>query len=164
MAHANLASCVHLDRVKPQGYPHMTDTAQRSVLVVDSDPSDLSNTARLLKDAGYRVATATAFDEAKQVLASESPDLLITELRLGPYNGLHLILRSRTDHPAMAAIVVSRYPDPVLEAEAHRQNAGYLLSPVADGDLLHAISRRLNIQPVSLAAVAPLPTSSESAS
>ncbi|HKY20070.1 MAG TPA: response regulator [Vicinamibacterales bacterium] len=117
---------------------------QRSVLVVDSNPSDLSNTVLLLQTAGYQVAAATAFDEAKQLLASQSPDLLITGLRLGPYNGLHLILRSRTDHPAMAAIVISPFPDSVLEAEAQRQNAGYLLRPLADGDFLHAVKRSLN--------------------
>jgi len=122
----------------------MSELTQRSVLVVDSDPADLSDTARLLTSAGYRVATAAAFDEAKQLLANQSPDLLITGLRLGPYNGLHLILRSRADHPAMAAIVTSRYADPVLEAEAHRHNAGYLLRPLDDGDFLHAISRSLS--------------------
>jgi DNA-binding NtrC family response regulator len=116
---------------------------QRSVLVVDPDPSDLSNTALVLQSAGYRVAVATAFDEAKVLLASESPDLLITGLRLGPYNGLHLVLRSRSDHPAMAAIVTSRYPDPVLEAEAQRQRAAFLLKPVTDTELLEAISASL---------------------
>jgi DNA-binding NtrC family response regulator len=129
----------------------MSDVTQRSVLVVDSDLADLSDTARLLEAAGYRVATATAFDEAKQLLANESPDLLITGLRLGPYNGIHLVLRSRTDHPEMAAIVVSRFPDPVLEAEAHRQNAGYLLRPLADGDFLYAITRSLNPAPDKMA-------------
>ena len=112
---------------------------QRCVLVVDSDPSDLSTTVSLLQAAGYRVATATAFDEAKKLLASESPDVLVTGLRLGPYNGLHLVLRSRTDHPGMAAIVTSRHPDPVLEAEAQRQHAGFLLQPVTERGLLDAI-------------------------
>src|SRR5947208_16170064 len=116
---------------------------QRCVLVVESDPSDLSSIVGLLRSAGYRVAAAAAFDEAKLLLASESPDLLITGLRLGPYNGLHLVLRSRADHPAMAAIVTSQYPDAVLEAEAQRQHAGFLLKPVTDRELLAAISASL---------------------
>src|SRR4051812_33871418 len=103
--------------------------SQRCVLVVDSDPSDLSSTVALLETAGYRVAAAAAFHEAKQLLARESPDLLITGLRLGSYNGLHLVLRSRSDHPDMAAIVVARAADPVLEAEARRQQASFLLRP-----------------------------------
>lgn len=117
--------------------------SQRCVLVVESDPTDLLSTVSLLETAGYRVATASAFDEAKQVLATESPDLLITDLRLGSYNGLHLILRSRSDHPEMAAIVLTNFADPVLEAEAQRQHAGFLLRPVGDQEFLEAITRSL---------------------
>jgi DNA-binding NtrC family response regulator len=116
---------------------------QRSVLVVDANSSDRSSTVLLLEAAGYRVVSAAGFDEAKQLLASEVPDLLITDLRLGSYNGLHLVLRSRRDHPEMAALVVSRFPDPVLEAEALRQNASFLLKPLPDEDLLDAITRLL---------------------
>jgi DNA-binding NtrC family response regulator len=116
---------------------------QRSVLVVDANPTERSGTVLLLESAGYRVMSAAGFDEAKQFLAVEVPDLLITDLRLGSYNGLHLVLRSRRDHPGMAALVVSRYPDPVLEAEALRQNARFLLKPLPDEDLLDAITQLL---------------------
>ena len=114
---------------------------QRSVLVVDSDPEDLSSTVMLLEAAGYRVMSAAAFEEAKQMLASESPDLLITGLRLGCYNGLHLVLRSRVDHPEMVAIVTSDYHDPVLEAEAQRQHAGFLVRPLEAGDFVDVVAR-----------------------
>jgi len=119
-------------------------SAEASVLVVDSDPLDLSSTVSLLRSAGYLVISAAAFEEAKRVLATASPDLLITGLRLGPYNGLHLVLRSRTDHPGMAAIVISRHPDAVLQAEAERQHADFVLRPMPDGALLDAVSRSLS--------------------
>jgi DNA-binding NtrC family response regulator len=116
---------------------------QRFVLVVDADSADLASTAMLLEAAGYRVLSAGSFDEAKQVLALEGPDLLITGVRLGPYNGLHLVLRSRSDHPEMAAIVTSRHRDAVLEQEARRQNAGFVVRPVADDEFLAEVSRSL---------------------
>ena len=116
---------------------------QRFVLLVDADSTDLASTTMLLESAGYRVVSAAAFEDAKRLLALEVPDLLITGLRLGPYNGLHLILRSRSDHPEMAAIVTSRYRDCVLEEEARRQNAGFVIRPVADDDFLATVSRSL---------------------
>ena len=64
------------------------------------------------------------------MLVAERPDLLITDLRLGPYNGLHLVLWGRTEHPEMATLVTSRIADPVLEAEARRQRAQFLLRPL----------------------------------
>jgi DNA-binding NtrC family response regulator len=145
MTHTGLAHRVHLYGPKLQDFISMSDLTPRSVLVVDSDPADLSDTVRLLQSAGYRVASASAFDQAKEILANDSPDLLITGLRLGPYNGLHLVLRSQADHPGMAAIVTSRVRDAVLEAEALRHKAAYLLRPLADGEFLEAIMRSLTI-------------------
>ena len=43
----------------------------------------------------------------------------------------------------MRALVTSRYPDPVLEAEAARQGAGFLLRPAADHEFLEAITHSL---------------------
>ena len=117
--------------------------SQRMVLVVYADPADRRGTALLLESAGYRVVSAGNFEQAKQVLASEAPDMLMTDLRLGPYNGLHLVLRSRTDHPNMAALVTSRVPDPVLQAEAARQCAAFLLLPASDDEVLDAVTQSL---------------------
>jgi DNA-binding NtrC family response regulator len=116
---------------------------QRMVLVVYADPQDRLGAALLLEAAGYRVLSANNFDEAKHMLATEAPDMLVTDLRLGPYNGLHLVLRSRTDHPDMATLVTSRVADPVLEAEALRQSAGFLLLPVSDDEFLDAVANSL---------------------
>jgi DNA-binding NtrC family response regulator len=116
---------------------------QRYVLVVDADSTDRANTVLLLQSAGYRVVAATAFDEAKQLIATETPDLLVTSLRLGPYNGIHLILRSRMDHPEMAAIVTSRYADAVLKAEAERQHARFVVRPFADSSFLDVVGQSL---------------------
>jgi hypothetical protein len=43
----------------------------------------------------------------------------------------------------MAALVTSRFPDPVLEAEAKREHARFLLRPIADDALLDAITNSL---------------------
>lgn len=117
--------------------------SQRMVLVVDGNPSDRLNTVLLLEGAGYRVKSARDFEEAKQAMAEETPDVLVTDIRLGPYNGLHLVLRSRLQHPHMAALVTSREPDPVLEEEARRQQAQFLLRPVSGRQLLEAITTSL---------------------
>jgi len=137
---AKLAPVVHFDFVNFL-YTGASMPLQRSVLVVDVDPQDLGSLVSLLRAEGYRVAAAAGFEEAKHHLASEPPDLLITSLRLGPYNGLHLVLRSRVDHPGMAALVTTRFPDPVLEAEAHRQRASFVVTPLSDRDFLDAVTR-----------------------
>lgn len=116
---------------------------QRTVLVVDLNPTDRAKTVRLLEAAGYLVTATGNFNEAKHLIAQAAPDLLVTDLRLGPYNGLHLILRSKIDHPAMASLVTSRFDDPVLQAEAERHQASFLLRPIADEEFLDAIAQSL---------------------
>ena len=92
----SVASVVHLRRstisrnAQSMSSPH-------SVVVVDGNARDRTSTVTLLEAAGYRVRSARSFDEAKTLLAAECPDLLITDLRLGQYNGLHLVLRTRND-------------------------------------------------------------------
>ena len=116
---------------------------QRVALVVDGNTPDRVNTALMLEAAGYQVRSARSFDEAKALLAAERPHLLVTDLRLGQYNGIHLVLRSRSDYPGIVAVVTSRVADPVLEAEVHRQNAHFLLRPLTGPQLLAAIAASL---------------------
>ena len=118
-----------------------------SVVVVDLNAPNRTKTVDLLEAAGYRVRSARTFDEAKTLLAAERPDILITDLRLGQYNGLHLILRTRSDFPEMAALVTSRVADPVLEAEALRQHAHFILVPLTAAQLLHAVATSLVAPP-----------------
>jgi hypothetical protein len=51
------------------------------------------------------------------------PDLLITELKLGEHNGLHLALRARAK--SVPAVVIGE-PDPVLERDAFQLGAMFL--------------------------------------
>ena len=113
---------------------------QRTVLVVDVNPTDRAKTVRLLEAAGYLVTATGNFDEAKQLIAQATPDVLVTDLRLGSYNGLHLVLRSKADHPAMASLVTSRFDDPVLQAEAERNQAAFILRPIPDDAFLDAVA------------------------
>ena len=122
-------------------------SSPHSVVVVDGNARDRTSTVTLLEAAGYRVRSARSFDEAKMLLAAECPDLLITDLRLGQYNGLHLVLRTRNTYPEMAALVTSRVADPVLEAEAVRQRAHFMLSPVTAAQLLQAVASSLGNPP-----------------
>jgi len=97
------------------------------VLLVDANRD--SETKQVLKSAGHLVTRAFGFEEAKRWLQSSPPDLLMTDVRLGAYNGLHLVLRARAKHPEMPAIVVDMDHDPVLEREASEAGATYVAKP-----------------------------------
>lgn len=118
---------------------------QQSILVVESNPTDLVETVNVLRAAGYLVSHASGFHDASRLLASDPPDLLIAGVKLGAYNGLHLIVRAHAKHPEMASIVTSDVADSVLESEAGRQRAIYLTRPWHHRDFLRAITRSLEM-------------------
>ena len=98
------------------------------VLLVDADRD--SGTERALRSAGHVVTRAFGFEDAKWQLQFEPPDLLMTDVRLGAYNGLHLVIRAHVEHPEMPAIVVDADHDPVLEREASDVGAAYVSRPL----------------------------------
>ena len=111
------------------------------VLVVTAGAERSSTIFDAVKEAGYDVIAAFDFKEAVRALADHSPDLVISEVRLGAFNGLHLVLRGQLANPALRAIVIDRVRDPVLQLEAERHGAVYLVEPVAKDEVLAEISR-----------------------
>jgi DNA-binding response OmpR family regulator len=100
------------------------------ILVLDDDEHALSGIVELLRDAGYNVTGATTYDAAKRLLAVSPFDLLISDVRLRSFNGLHLVMQTRTDHPEMAVIIITGYDDPMIELEAHRYRAELVRKPI----------------------------------
>jgi DNA-binding NtrC family response regulator len=89
-----------------------------------------------LQEAGYEPIAVGSFHEARKILRSSPPDVLITDVRLGEYNGLQLIINN---HSRIPAIVISGFNDPVLEAQAKREGAVFLIKPLNLQTLLDAV-------------------------
>lgn len=94
----------------------------------------------ILRTAGFEPNVVDDFPSAKEALGA-CPELLITELKLGAFNGLHLAIRARAQ--GTPAIIIGD-PDPVLEAEAKRQHATYLTSLVDYQQILVVVSELLS--------------------
>jgi DNA-binding NtrC family response regulator len=129
---------------------------------VDSHAGLLTKTVAVLRGAGYHVVAAVGFDEARRALDRIEPTVLVTSVRLGSYNGLHLVVRSRVSRPAMSAILTHDVLDPVLEDEARKQEATFLVVPCRRQAFLEhvrasvdAAARRSGLgKPVSLISIA----------
>jgi DNA-binding NtrC family response regulator len=90
---------------------------------------------------GFAVVVVTDFDDAKHRLTTEPPDVLVTDVRLGQFNGLHLVFAAKSVNPALLAIVVGAAEDLPLSDEAERAGATFLLDPPSALDLSSAIQR-----------------------
>ena len=105
--------------------------------MVTPDEALRSSVAETLGGRGYKVLTAATFAEGRKLLIDWQPDVLATTVRLQDHNGLHLAIVSRLSSVLTKTIVIG-YADPVLQADAHKAGALYLVDPSAD-DLTAAI-------------------------
>jgi CheY-like chemotaxis protein len=112
----------------------------QKILIVDDDHAIRDQLAKLLSREGYETLTASDVPTTMRLLTSSAPDLLITDIRLDTYNGLHIIAMAPTPIPA---IVLTSLADPVIEADARRMGAEYLVKPVSPATLLAVIARML---------------------
>jgi CheY-like chemotaxis protein len=117
------------------------------ILLVDADRTSLRRTEELLTEGGYLVASTASFSQAKRLLGSVSPDLLVSAIRLEAYNGLHLAARSRIDHPNLPVILTHPNEDPLLEAETRRLGAEFVVAPAENPQFLHSVRQILANQP-----------------
>ncbi len=123
------------------------------ILVVDDDEAYLAGLKELLELHGYEVLLAATFEAAQRALRYDAPDLLIADVRLGPFNGLQLIAMGRVRIPTL---VVSGFDDAVIQADAKSFGADYIVKPVDAAALLGLIDQRLTTSAVrSPGAVAP---------
>jgi DNA-binding NtrC family response regulator len=121
-----------------------------SALVVEPNELDLIALVSALSGAGFRVSATDNYLDARNLLASDPPLVLVTEVRLGAYNGLQLALRARTSGPRVTVIVMSGYADIVLQRDAERAGATFALKPIDPRELLAAVYRTaLRPQPVT---------------
>ena len=110
------------------------------ILVLDDDEHALSGIVELLRNADHHVTGAATYDAAKRLLAVSPFDLLISDVRLRSFNGLHLVMQTRTDHPEMAVIIVTGYDDPMIELEAHRYRAELVRKPIRAAEFQATVS------------------------
>jgi two-component system response regulator GlrR len=118
------------------------------ILIVDDDEPTRVGLAMLLEDAGYDTITASTVPAALKLLNESRPDLLIADIRLDEYNGLHLIAVRPQPIPA---IVLTGFADPAIEADARRLGAEFLLKPISAPALTSLVRRLLSDSQVGTA-------------
>jgi DNA-binding NtrC family response regulator len=96
------------------------------VLIIDDDAAYLSACSTILSGDGHQVVACANFDEGRRRLAQDTFDALIADVRLGAYNGLHLITLAA---PSMIKSAVSAFLDTVIRRDAEQAGARFVVKP-----------------------------------
>ena len=99
------------------------------ILVVHSSEPAAAALASVLRDAGYDAQSVTTFDAALKEVTAQCPDLLVTSVRLGSFNGLHLSLRCHSLHPDLPILVVGMGSDATLATDAAGYDVRFIVNP-----------------------------------
>ena len=97
-------------------------TLQHHILIVTENGSRGGNLGAWLRSEGYGVTCVSTFAAARLYLQT-SPGVVITDLKLGEYNGLHLAVRANSTH---IPVLVLGERDTFFEREARQLGTTYI--------------------------------------
>jgi two-component system response regulator PilR (NtrC family) len=114
------------------------------ILLVDDEPSILSVLTTLLRAEGHEVISSRGGEDAQGQIKAESFDLMISDIRMSPIDGMQLLKQSRRDKPGAAVIMLTAYGSVETAVEAMKEGAfDYVTKPFKVDELLITVKRAL---------------------
>jgi two-component system nitrogen regulation response regulator GlnG len=130
-------------------------TAQLRVWLVDDDASIRWVLERALKNAGMAPRLFDAAESALAILGTETPDVLMTDIRMSGKSGLELLRNVHEQHPGIPVIVMTAHSDLGSAVSAYESGAFEYLPKPFDVDQAVDLVRRaaaVNERPAEAAA------------
>ena len=117
---------------------------QHSILLVDDDPIITAGTGSDLEEKGYAVTTAESGERAIELLEKSPFDLVITDLVMGPINGIGVLIKAKEINRETIVLLLTGFGDVNSAIEALRLGADdYILKPCEPEEMYFRVSRCL---------------------
>jgi len=114
------------------------------ILIVDGEITVLNSMSILLRSEKHEVTALSKGDEAIELLKKNPFDLLITDIRMAPVDGMELIHFAHKSYPDMPIIVVSAYASEKTESESLAAGCvAYVKKPFKISEVLGAVNKAL---------------------
>ena len=118
-------------------------TENRSILVVDDDEVLRMRLEKSFRKRGLRVMTASCFDEAIEVVQSQSPDLAVLDLKMPGQGGMELLQEIKKISPDTEIVILTGYGSITNAVQAVKLGATNYVTKPADADqVLNAFETR----------------------
>jgi DNA-binding NtrC family response regulator len=112
------------------------DRGNPRILIVDDETVVRESLGSWFRDEGYTVAVAGSAKAALEIVARESWDVFVIDIRMPGMDGLELQQRLREAQPDAAVIVMTAFASVETAVEAMKQGAyDYLIKPFDPDDL-----------------------------
>ncbi|MCK6396792.1 response regulator, partial [Zoogloea sp.] len=118
------------------------------ILVVDDSRVDLELVTSLLSDVGHECVRAGNGREALDLVQSDAPELIVTDLQMPEMDGLELVQAVHARHPKVPVVLMTAHGSEEIAAEALRAGAAsYVPKRNLAKDLAATIERVLGVAP-----------------
>jgi len=117
------------------------------VLVVEDDPSVLSLLTTLLRGEGHQVSPISNGRSAMDLLETDRFDLMLSDIRMNPIDGIALLKHVQHVRPELAVIMMTGYGTVETAVAAMKEGAfDYITKPFKVDELLLTVRRALEYQ------------------
>ena len=115
------------------------------LLVIDDEPKMTLMISATLRDAGHTVETASTGKEAMALLKKNTYDLVVTDLRLPPPDGMEILTWISEHIPETTVVMMTAFAEVKTAVEAMKKGAAdYLIKPFPLEELTLLIDRLLH--------------------
>ncbi len=115
------------------------------ILIVDDNMNFVDRMISLLEDAdniGY-ISVASNYDEARRLLVSENPDVVLLDINLPGKNGIELLKLIRQNNKECRVIMITNHADDYYRQQCKELGAKHFLDKSNDFGLVPGIIKQL---------------------
>jgi len=121
------------------------------ILIVDDEQGILNMLTILLKSEGHDPTSALGAEKALEILKAKQFEVMITDIRMAPMNGMQLLRIVREEYPNMSVIMLTAFGQVDTAIEANHLGAfEYLKKPFRSEELIMTIDKALEYRELSL--------------
>lgn len=115
------------------------------ILIVDDNLNFVDRIINLLEDIsrGRNIITASNYDEARRLLATENPDVVLLDINLPGKNGIELLKLIRQNKKKCEVIMITNHADDYYRQQCQELGARYFLDKSNDFGLVPDIIKGL---------------------
>ncbi len=118
------------------------------ILAIDDEEIVRESWRRVLVSDGHTVSVACTADEAMRMLAGEHFDVVLLDLKLPGFGGMHLLRAIRRLAPKTEIVVITGFPSLENAKESIRLGAfDYVTKPLVPRALSNVVSQVLTCKP-----------------
>ena len=122
----------------------MTKGTQKKLLLVDDEEGIRKVLGISLSDMGYDVLTAENGDEALSIFRTQSPPIVLTDIKMPGLDGIGLLQKIKLENPETEVIMITGHGDMDLAIKSLKLEATDFVTKPINDDVLEIALKRAN--------------------